>query len=79
VDLTGISSHTSRFRRHRGQDANPLIQHDLKERGVLYKAETILHTYPSAGAAARRSFYYALDSWYVQTTKHKARAALQQT
>src|SRR6202165_4898749 len=28
------------------KEANPLIEDDLKTRGLLYKAETILHTYP---------------------------------
>src|SRR6266699_2817940 len=73
VDLTGhFFPSVEKFAGIGVKDANPLIQHDLKERGVLYKAETILHTYPECWRCSTSLIYYALDSWYVQTTKHKA-------
>ncbi len=73
VDLTGhFFPYVEKFAGIGVKDANPLIQHDLKERGVLYKAETILHTYPECWRCRTSLIYYALDSWYVQTTKHKA-------
>ncbi len=73
VDLTGhFFPYVEMFAGIGVKDANPLIQHDLKERGVLYKAETILHTYPECWRCGTSLIYYALDSWYVQTTKHKA-------
>ena len=73
VDLTGhFFPYVEMFAGIGVKDANPLIQHDLKERGLLYKSETILHTYPECWRCGTSLIYYALDSWYVQTTKHKA-------
>jgi len=54
------------------KEANPLIEDDLKTRGLLYKAETILHTYPECWRCGTPLIYYALDSWYVRTTDRKA-------
>ncbi len=54
------------------KEADPLIQDDLKERGLLYKAGTILHTYPECWRCKTPLIYYALDSWYVRTTDRKA-------
>src|ERR1700687_657932 len=54
------------------KEANPLIEDDLKTRGLLYKAETILPTYPECWRCGTPLIYYALDSWYVQTTERKA-------
>src|SRR3989475_13721 len=54
------------------KEANPLIEDDLKSRGLLYKAGTILHTYPDGWRCKTPLIYYALDSWYVRTTERKA-------
>jgi isoleucyl-tRNA synthetase len=54
------------------KDANPVILDDLKARGLLYKSETILHTYPFCWRCNTALIYYALDSWYVRTTERKA-------
>jgi isoleucyl-tRNA synthetase len=54
------------------KDANPVILDDLKARGLLYKSETILHTYPFCWRCSTPLIYYALDSWYVRTTERKA-------
>jgi isoleucyl-tRNA synthetase len=54
------------------KEADPLILDDLKERGLLYKAGTILHTYPECWRCKTPLIYYALDSWYVRTTDRKA-------
>jgi len=54
------------------KEANPLIEDDLKARGLLYKAGTILHTYPECWRCKTPLIYYALDSWYVRTTERKA-------
>ena len=72
VDLSGrFFPYVEKFAGTGVKDANPLIQHDLHERGLLYKAETVLHTYPECWRCGTSLVYYALDSWYVQTTKHK--------
>ena len=54
------------------KEADPLILDDLKARGLLYKAGTILHTYPECWRCKTPLIYYALDSWYVRTTDRKA-------
>jgi isoleucyl-tRNA synthetase len=54
------------------KEANPLIEDDLRSRGLLYKAGTILHTYPECWRCGTPLIYYALDSWYVRTTERKA-------
>jgi isoleucyl-tRNA synthetase len=72
VDLNGrFFPYVEKFAGMSTRDANPLIQHDLKERGLLYKAETILHTYPECWRCKTPLIYYALDSWYVRTTARK--------
>ena len=53
------------------KDADPLITEDLRERGILYKAETIRHTYPFCWRCQTTLIYYALDSWYVRTTQER--------
>jgi len=53
------------------KEADPLIIDDLKSRGLLYKAETILHTYPFCWRCGTALIYYALDAWYIRTTKYK--------
>jgi isoleucyl-tRNA synthetase len=53
------------------KEADPLIVDDLKERGLVYKAETILHTYPFCWRCGTPLIYYALDAWYIRTTSRK--------
>src|SRR3989449_374509 len=53
------------------KEADPLITDDLKERGLLYKAETILHTYPFCWRCGTPLIYYALDAWYIRTTARR--------
>jgi isoleucyl-tRNA synthetase len=54
------------------KEADPLIIDDLQARGLLYKAGTILHTYPECWRCKTPLIYYALDSWYIRTTERKA-------
>jgi isoleucyl-tRNA synthetase len=54
------------------KEADPLIIDDLKARGLLYKAETILHTYPFCWRCGTPLIYYALDAWYIRTTERKS-------
>jgi len=53
------------------KEADPVILDDLRARGLLYKAETILHTYPECWRCKTPLIYYALDAWYVRTTDRK--------
>jgi isoleucyl-tRNA synthetase len=54
------------------KEADPVILDDLRARDLLYKSETILHTYPFCWRCSTPLIYYALDSWYVRTTERKA-------
>jgi isoleucyl-tRNA synthetase len=53
------------------KDADPLITEDLRTRGLLYKEERILHTYPFCWRCDTPLLYYALDSWFIRTTAVK--------
>ncbi|MGB2800606.1 MAG: isoleucine--tRNA ligase, partial [Dehalococcoidia bacterium] len=55
------------------KDADPLIIEDLKSRGLLYRSESIRHTYPFCWRCATPLLYYAKPSWYIRTTAKKAR------
>jgi len=50
------------------KEADPLIIEDLRRRGLLYRDETIHHTYPFCWRCETPLIYYALDSWYIRTT-----------
>jgi len=51
--------------------ADPLIIEDLKSRGLMYRAETIRHTYPFCWRCGTPLLYYALTSWFIKTTAVK--------
>lgn len=55
------------------KDADPLIIKDLKSRGLMYRAEQILHTYPFCWRCDTPLLYYAKSSWYIKTTAVKDR------
>ncbi|MBC7169924.1 isoleucine--tRNA ligase [Candidatus Bipolaricaulota bacterium] len=53
------------------KDADPLILHDLAARGRLFRAETCEHDYPFCWRCDTPLLYYALDSWFIATTRAK--------
>ncbi len=53
------------------KDADPKIVDDLTERGILYRSEVYEHEYPFCWRCDTPLLYYAMDSWYVQTTAVK--------
>lgn len=53
------------------RDANPVIIKDLLEDELIYKVEGVLHQYPFCWRCHTPLVYYALDSWFIQTTKVK--------
>jgi len=55
------------------KDADPLITEDLRSRGLLVRAETIVHTYPLCWRCQTPLIYFARASWYVRTTAVKQR------
>ena len=50
------------------KDADKLISADLEARGLLFKAETIRHTYPFCWRCGTAVLYFAKPSWYIRTT-----------
>jgi isoleucyl-tRNA synthetase len=55
------------------KDADPEIIRNLKERGILYRKETITHSYPHCWRCKTPLLYYARDSWYLRTTSYAPR------
>jgi isoleucyl-tRNA synthetase len=55
------------------KEADPDIIRTLKERGILYRKETITHSYPHCWRCKTPLLYYARDSWYIATTKYARR------
>ena len=55
------------------KEADAEIIRVLKERRLLYRKETILHSYPHCWRCKTPLLYYARDSWYISTTRYVAR------
>jgi len=55
------------------KNADPEIIKNLKERHLLYKKETITHSYPHCWRCKTPLLYYARNSWYIATTKYAKR------
>ncbi|HUX48001.1 MAG TPA: isoleucine--tRNA ligase, partial [Dehalococcoidia bacterium] len=50
------------------KDADKDILDDLKSRGLLFRSETITHTYPFCWRCESPLLYYAKQTWYIRTT-----------
>ena len=50
------------------KDANPVIEADLRERGILWKSQKFVHSYPHCWRCGTPLLYYARGSWFVRTT-----------
>jgi isoleucyl-tRNA synthetase len=73
VDLQGNITGTYPFAGKFVKDADPLITEDLKSRGLLYRSEKIIHTYPFCWRCESPLLYYAKQTWYIRTTAVKER------
>jgi len=73
VDLQGVIQGTYPFAGLFVKDADPLILEDLKSRGLLYRHETVRHSYPFCWRCNTPLLYYAKPSWYIKTTAKKER------
>jgi len=71
VDLQGRIIGSYPFAGKFVKDADSLIVGDLKGRGLLYRGETIRHTYPFCWRCETPLLYYAKPSWYIRTTALK--------
>jgi len=55
------------------KDADPLIQAELTDRGLMFKQGIYEHTYPFCWRCDTPLLYYARTTWYIKTTAFKDR------
>jgi isoleucyl-tRNA synthetase len=55
------------------KDADPDLVEDLRARGKLLRAETLLHAYPHCWRCGTPLLYYAKPSWYIRTSSMRER------
>ncbi len=55
------------------KDADPGITKNLQERGLLFRAGTIVHTYPFCWRCSTPLLYYARPTWFIRTSAYKKR------
>lgn len=53
------------------KDADPQIIQDLEARGLMFRSEKYVHTYPFCWRCHTPLLYYARDSWYIRTSAKK--------
>ncbi len=71
VDLQGNLTGNYPFSGKFVKDADPLVIADLQEKGLLFRSETIRHTYPFCWRCSTPLLYYVKESWYIKTTAVK--------
>jgi len=71
VDLQGIITGTYPFSGKFVKDADPLVLEELKKKNLLFRSETIRHTYPFCWRCDTPLLYYAKQTWYIRTTAVK--------
>jgi isoleucyl-tRNA synthetase len=55
------------------KEADPILIEELRERGLLYRAETYTHNYPHGWRTGDPLLYYAKNAWYIRTTDYRDR------
>ena len=55
------------------KDADPVIIDLLKQRGLMFRAETFRHNYPHGWRTGDPLIYYAKEAWYIRTTEYRDR------
>lgn len=55
------------------KDADTDIIANLRQRGILYKKEQYVHSYPHCWRCTSPLLYYARESWYIRTTDYAGR------
>ncbi|MCH8018624.1 isoleucine--tRNA ligase [candidate division KSB1 bacterium] len=74
VDESGkFTEEVTKFKSKFVKDADPEIIKDLESRGLLYKSEAYLHSYPHCWRCTSPLLYFAKKSWFVRTTAMKER------
>jgi isoleucyl-tRNA synthetase len=55
------------------KDADPAIIELLRSRGLLFRAQKLLHNYPFGWRTGDPLIYYAKNAWYIRTTDFRQR------
>ena len=71
VDLEGKVAGTYPFAGKFVKEADPVVLDELRRRGLLYRSEKIVHTYPFCWRCETPLIYYAKPAWYIKTTALK--------
>jgi isoleucyl-tRNA synthetase len=71
VDLQGNVIGNYPFSGKFVKDADPLVLEELEKKGLLFRSETIRHTYPFCWRCETPLLYYAKQTWYIRTTAVK--------
>ncbi len=73
VDLEGKMTGGYSFAGKFVKEADPLVLVDLESRGLLFRSEKIVHTYPFCWRCEAPLLYYVKRTWYIRTTMVKDR------
>jgi len=73
VDLQGNITGNYPFSGNFVKEADPLVLEELDKKGLLFRSETIRHTYPFCWRCEAPLLYYAKQTWYIRTTAMKER------
>ena len=57
------------------KDADKPLIRILKERGLMFRSERIMHSYPFGWRTKDPVLYYAKNAWYIRTSKFRERMA----
>jgi isoleucyl-tRNA synthetase len=71
VDLQGNVIGNYPFSGRFVKDADPMVLKELEKKGLLFRSETIRHTYPFCWRCDTPLLYYAKQTWYIRTTAVK--------
>ncbi|MFC1934288.1 isoleucine--tRNA ligase [Chloroflexota bacterium] len=71
VDLQGNIIGNYPFSGKFVKDADLLVLEELKKKNLLFRSETIRHTYPFCWRCEAPLLYYAKQTWYIRTTAVK--------
>lgn len=72
VDAAGkFEDIVSDFKGQFVKDADPDVITNVKRRGLLFRSEKFMHSYPHCWRHHTPLIYYARDAWYIRTTSFK--------
>src|SRR5690606_20256697 len=55
------------------KEADKIIARDLRDRGLMYRHETVMHNYPHDWRKGTPLMSYPVESWFIRTTAVKDR------